>query len=297
MKYSIEDIRESTRKTIKTLLFEKKAAPSGNTQPALMVPNPQWMAGVFADYNRAAFGGFLKTPKFSTKCDGDEWGCYYPGSGMFGITNRYTMKNPGTLCLNGGLKRTKEQWIGVMLHEMCHMYVYQNGFSKYKDAHGEEFMNIAKKVNAKVKKYGVQVLVVDDGDVIEADGNEEYAEYQSMFGKGKTKNQQPQTQQGQGGQIAICLLTSKDQENKYWICPLKQNEIKTAQSVVKKAKGITSCKFYIVFSDKLAKAKTDPSVLSGFGGQTYQDAVENFCSYYGEWDYKKLNVNNMKPVQ
>lgn len=296
MKYSIEDIRESTKKTIDFLLLEKaapsgKAKPKANAQPQLMVPNPQWMADVFADYNKVAFGGFLKTPKFSTECESDEWGCYYPGSGKFGITNRFTMKNPGTLCLNGRLKRTKEEWIGVMLHEMCHIYVYQNGFSKYKDAHGPEFMQIAKTVNAKVKKYGVQVLVVDDGDVIEADGNEEYAQYVGTNGKASKQ------QNYQGGQIAICVITSKNEEDKYWICPLKPNEIKIAQAAVKKSKGVTSCKFYMVFSDKLTRAKTSPQTLAGFGGSTYNDAVVNFCSYYGEWDYKKLNVNNMKPIQ
>lgn len=293
MKYSIEDIRESTKKTIGLLLFEK-SAPSANASKQLMVPNPQWMAGVFADYNRVAFNGVLKTPKFSTKCDGDEWGCYYPGRGKFGITNRYTMQNPGTLCLNGRLKRTKEEWIGVMLHEMCHMYVYQNGFSKFKDAHGPEYMKVVEEVNAKVKKYGVQILVVDDGEMIEADGNEEYAEYKGIDGKGYNPNT---TQTNQGGQIVICVITSKNEDGKYWICPLKQNEIKTAQAAIKKAKGIVSYKFYIVFSDKLANSQTNPSMLSGFGGNTYKDAVVEFCSYYGEWDYNKLNLNNMKPVQ
>lgn len=292
MKYSYKDIKESARKSVKLFLHE--AASNGNAKPQLMVPNRQWMAAVFAAYNKAAFGGVLKTPQFSTECESDEWGCYYPGSGFMGITNRFTMKKPGILCLNGGLKRTQNEWIGVMLHEMCHMYIFQNGTSKYKDAHGQDFMALAKKVNSKVKRFGVQVLVVDDGEVIEAEGNEEYAEYKDNNGNVVKNNNQSQNN---GGQIIICLITSKNADSKYWICPLKKNEIQTAQAAIKKSKGITNYKFYTVFSEKLSQVPTDPSRLAGFGGTTYQDAVTNFCSYYGEWDYSKLNVNNMKPLQ
>ena len=296
VKYSIENIRETAKKAIELLLLEKASA-TDNASKQLMVPNPQWMAAVFADYNKVVFGGMLKTPRFSTKCEGNEWGCYYPGSGKFGMVNRFTMKKPGTLCLNGALKRTKEEWIGVMLHEMCHMYVFQNGFSKYKDAHGNEFMQVAKFVNRKVKRYGVQVLVVDDGEVIEADGNEEYAEYTNINGRKSTRKTANGSQQ-QSGQIVVCVITRDGEGPKYWIAPLKKNEIKTAQSAINNAEDIASYRFFIVFSDKLANnAQTNPKVLGGFGGDTYKDAVVRFCSYYGEWDYGKLNLNNMKPVQ
>lgn len=282
VKYSEKDIKEAARKTIKAFLFEN--------QQQLMVPNPQWMASVFSVYNKKAFGGFLKTPQFSTECDSDEWGCYYPGSGPMGITNRFTMKNPGTLCLNGRLKRTKEQWIGTMLHEMCHMYVYQNGMSKYKDAHGPEFWQIAEKVNSIVKSDGVQILKVDDGDVIEANGDEEYAEY-------KDANGNPVNNGSQNGQIILMVISNPNvEEDKYWICPLKQAELQTAKSVARKIKG-AQCKIFIAFSNKLSNIQTDPSSLSGFGGKTYNDAAKKLCSWYGEWNYKTLSINNMKPIQ
>ena len=80
MTYKEKHISNNPKSKKKAFLSEIKSSKSNNEQ--LIVPNQQWMSSVFSFYNKKAFGNALKTPKFSTKCEKNEWGCYYPGNGI-----------------------------------------------------------------------------------------------------------------------------------------------------------------------------------------------------------------------
>lgn len=293
MKFQEKHIAESVRKAIKKIL--KEATRQQQQQQNLIVPNIEWMSVVFNKYNQFLFGGKLTTPKFSLKCDPDEWGCYYPSAGNNGQYNRFTMKGQGTLCLNGAYKRTQNQWIATMLHEMCHEYVYQNGVSKFTNQHDDKFWRIANYVNEKMRPYGIEIKEnVDGGDVgvVKSDGNEEYAVYRDENGN---------PVYGQGVSSVLCVIDNPN-GNGYscWICLLKENEIQQAKSILqnfsKKIKGL-KYNFYYVQSQKLANANTDPSNLAGFGGNSYNDAVKKLRAYYGEWNPENFNSNNLRPIK
>lgn len=300
MNFQEKYIEESVSKAIKKILkeeFSNSENNEGTQQEKLMVPNIRWMSAAFNDCNKNVFGGKLIVPKFSTKCDENEWGCYYPSAGSNGEYNRFTMKAQGTLCLNALYKRTEKQWISTLLHEMCHEYVYQNGISKFANQHGVKFWRIAKLVNEKVKGYGLEIKEKDDGGeigVVKADGTEEMAVYHGMDGNFVNNEQE------QGSGTVLCVI---DNPNGYgykcWVCILKENEIQEAKSVLQKLMRRVRIKygFYLIQSEKLSKVQTSPSNLAGFGGNSYMKAVENLCKYYGEWNFEIFNSNNLTKLK
>lgn len=251
----------------------------------LVVPNVDWIYGWYCHFNKTVFNNFLQLPKFSARCDKEDWGCYIPEVGTF----RYK-ETPGTLCLNGMYKRTEREWLGTLLHEMCHQYVCQNRGFKFKDSHGTDFMKAVDFVNNNkdVKSRNIVVLKDDYADTIEADGTEKYEYYKDEKGKKVYSNQ---------GRCIICIIENDNGNGyKYWLALIKQNEVSIAKKSLRKAK-IQNYKFFYINSEKLSNADTNPELLSGFGGMSYEDAVVKMGSYYGEFEYEKFDVNNLVSVK
>lgn len=139
-----------------------------------------WMSEKFNEMNTLLFGGVLKPCKLTifTKGKGSrggvlgwyyfkkEYGVSYEkyGKGFqayfkdscgnkFMITEEdYNYYFNPEIQLNGNYKWTEKSALSTLVHEMCHYYVYHNGYAP-KQFHGPEFREVAEMVSKKSNDF------------------------------------------------------------------------------------------------------------------------------------------------
>lgn len=98
----------------------------------------------FNEYNKKYFNGSLTKPKFSTYVS-------ETSMGIFNVSERNN-KTKLTILIARNINFNEEELRDTLLHEMIHLYVYQNfGFSKKHNGH------FADKMNELNQKYGFDI--------------------------------------------------------------------------------------------------------------------------------------------
>ena len=217
-----------------------------------MVPTIPWVRSKFDTYNKKYFGGRLPTPEFKICPLGGEWGRYDLNARYYkGNRKIFEVKGTGTLSLTSDFDRTENAIVNTLLHEMIHEYVYLILRVYPKDEHGEEFMNIANKINA-------------DGWEVE----------EVTFMTDTDKNASIQN--------SIVLIISKPRgtDYKYWLCPVDPSQIEQFRATASKIPGI-KFDFYELGSPCLRGQPSDPSTLLGWRGMSYVEMIDQICKDTG----------------
>ena len=242
-----------------------------------MRPTVEWLNRAFAVYNNRYFGGKLPMPKIivSDNCtyddngvENDAFGYYLPDARYNYATRRITrVLGPGTLCLTTKWSRDVNDVVGTLLHEMIHMYIYLVLRINPHNAHGAEFMSIAKYIEA------------DGWDVTSDD-----IKKTDTTGKDKKVKKEERI---------LCLIVKPKGKNyKYWCCICDKKTSNMAYLAASKIQGVSKIVFYQCNSKNIEFFKMNPSKLTGFGAMTLAELSNSMAQYFNEpaetFNFKKM---------
>lgn len=114
-----------------------------------MVPTSEWMAQKFNIFNKKYFNGLLEQPKFIVGCPSGYWGYLTYKADFNRITRKIGKRHEvPELMLTNKYDRTVKDVSNTLIHEMIHLYIYSI-LKKYPiRQHGNEFQQLANKINA-----------------------------------------------------------------------------------------------------------------------------------------------------
>ena len=148
----------------------------------LITITPEWMEQKFEEMNKLLFNGILYKCKFSLFTSGKgsrggilgwfkinkDYNVIWKQDYRHGGYQAYVKDNWGDsfmlqpeefvyymhplIQLNGNYNWTEKAALSTLVHEMCHYYVHRNGYWP-KQAHGPEFMQVARMVSAKSNEF------------------------------------------------------------------------------------------------------------------------------------------------
>lgn len=255
-----------------------------------IVPNERWMYNCFVIANEKYFDNSLPVPEFSTKCSDGYWGEYIPQFYFNDKTLRVTkIEGNGTICLNGKVKRSVDSWVGTLLHEMAHEYVFLvMKFYNPDDLHDNRFKRVAEYIR---KKSGGRF----DIEFEEKIATDSMAKKPDKYdGDGTEDGGYENTTRS-----VVCVIKKPTGDTyKVWITKTDKNNIRKTVTAARKIKGATF-NFYYCYSRGLFKDKMDPDNLYGFGGMTIEEVLNYMATYYKEplQMFKKMvkitNLNNV----
>jgi hypothetical protein len=92
-----------------------------------MIPTVEWMANKFNEFNKDFFEGKLHTPKFVVGCDYGQWGYLEYRANYNKLTRKITkVLSQPVLKLTNAYDRDEKDVESTLLHEMIHLYVYED---------------------------------------------------------------------------------------------------------------------------------------------------------------------------
>lgn len=232
-----------------------------------MRPTVEWLDRAFDVYNKRYFGGTLPHPEIvvSDNCtysengvENDAFGYYLPNAKYNYATRMITrILGPGTLCMTTKWSRNADDVVGTLLHEMIHMYIYLVLRINPINAHGTEFMSIAKRIES------------DGWDVTSDD-------IKKSDTTGKDKKVKPEER-------ILCLITKPKGKNyKYWCCVCDKKNSNQAYLAASKIQGVQKIVFYQCKSKNIEFFRMNPSNLTGFGAMTLAELSNNMAQYFNE---------------
>lgn len=249
-----------------------------------MIPTEEWIFTRFNEYNDKYFDGELPTPNFkisqSCKIGGNECFGYYnlAGCRYDKITRKITsLYNNGTICLSNQYDRPENEWIETLLHEMVHEYVNLCLYIYPRDPHGKKFQQVAERINA-------------DGWNISESAELGADNYQNNPNNGNNGGQQ-----NINGGILCFIKTPGGGGNQFWLCRAEDNNMDDIRSVVGSWADGSIVRFFQTQSVKLFNLDSNPNTLNGFGGSTYNEAVNKLANYLGD-DPSKFSGQSMTEI-
>lgn len=218
-----------------------------------MIPTVPWMKEKFSEFNEKYFENRLPVPEFAVGPLNKLWGAY----DLVGRFNKGSRKiinahGNGKITLSNTRQRNEKSISNTLLHEMTHEYVCLVLGLYPRDRHGKEFMSMANRINA-------------DGWNIASSAAEESVK--------DTSEESPNSA------VIYVIQNPSSKLAKWWVCRVEEADMPNFESRVKTIKGVTSAKFYRIKGVSLSNIESNPSLLTGYGGNSYAEAAKKMADF------------------
>lgn len=245
-----------------------------------MVPTKEWMEMKFNDYNTQYFDNRIPQPSFNIisdcKINGmPAWGYYTLPSAQYNRWNRkiFSRDNNGYLSLNADYNRQEKDWCETLLHEMIHAYIILVLKIYPKDSHGQEFQKIAAQINQDGWNI-TEMTDLKDTDIYDQP-NDESTQIENI----------------------LCVIYKPEGINyKYWLCRCDYDDMNEYKTIVNQFSEKTIISFFKCKSQKLSSLPSDSKTLTGFGGMSYQEAVDKLVKSLDD-NITLFSLNNLEKIQ
>lgn len=237
-----------------------------------MRPTVQWLEYNFDTFNEKFFGGKLQKPIFSLQCREGDLGNYMPDADYNTITRKITkVKSPGTMSIAGQYSRSEKDIQTTLLHEMIHMYIFTVLKVNPRFAHGEEFKNMAQKIN----RSGFNIS--ETNELILTDKDE--------------------PQKGRTYMVGI-IVKPNGTNYKLWAFRLEKKFLNSAVETAKKLVpvGARSLQVYQSNDGNLKKLSIDMNALPGVGGMNYADLIRKLGAAIGSKDFSRESLSPVDEI-
>ena len=110
----------------------------------------------FKEYNKLYFGRKLITPQFTT---------FLSGRGYLGICYYHKDKSRMKISIARNVDWTEETLRKVLVHEMIHLYLFQNVGYRQGNSHGKHFREMAEKIKETdglvITKFNPEIILIN----------------------------------------------------------------------------------------------------------------------------------------